>query len=369
MRLQAQARATETSRSAAPLCAERPSAPPLSASVLINLGVCYARHGLYSQAALAYKRAIKIDPHSIPAWTDLGLAYFKAGQFSAAVPPLRQVLEYDLHSFQARTLLAMSYYSLSDFGPASHQLEILMKAEPNNSTLQYLLAESYFHAHEKKPLLDLLHRLLLNSPNSPTVHMLVGEALDRLGRTAEAIEQIKAAELEAPDAPAIHFALGYLYWEQRRFTLAAPEFQREIDLNGNRAQAEAYLADISIRGGSAAKARPLAQDAVRDDPNCRLAYYDLGVIDFSQKRYAQAEGEFKRAIVLDPNRADAYYRLAQIYRLESKTDLERRMLQKFSQIHGARRATLMDEISGSVSREPRSADGRIRQGGGSQEMK
>jgi tetratricopeptide (TPR) repeat protein len=324
----------------------KPSTPPDSAAGLINLGVYYSKRGLYSRAALAYKRAIKLDPRSVPAWTDLGIAYFKAGQFSAAIPPLRQVLEYAPGSFQARTLLAMSYYSLSDFGPAGSQLEVLLKAEPNNPTLQYLLAESYLHSHQEKRLLDFLHRLLDDSPRSPAVHMLVGEALDRLGRTAQAIDQLKTAEMQTPDAAHVHFALGYLYWEDRHFTPAAAEFQQEIKLNGDRARAEGYLGDIAIRGGHLAKARSLLEDAVAHDPKLRLAQYDLGVVDVSEKKYAQAEREFKRAMVLDPNQPDAYYRLAQLYRLESRTDLERRMLQKVSQLHEATRASLMEEISG-----------------------
>jgi tetratricopeptide (TPR) repeat protein len=319
---------------------------PHSAEILIDLGVSYANEGRYSLAGAAYRRAINIDPHSIPAWMNLGLAYFKAGNFSAAITPLSKVLAYEATNLQARTLLAMSYYSVGSYGPASRQFEALLTAEPNNTTVQYLLADSYLHSHQEKCLLDFLQKLLQSSPNSATVHMLMGEAYDNLGRTSQAIEEFKAAEAEAPSMPLVHFGLGYFYWEQRLFTQAAAEFQREIDSRGNQAVAMAYLGEIALRGGNPEKAQPLLQEALRQNPKIRIAHFDLGIIYTQKKKYAQAEEELERAIALDPKRPDAFYRLAQVYRFEGKTQLEKDALGKVAQLREAERATLMEEIPG-----------------------
>jgi tetratricopeptide (TPR) repeat protein len=151
--------------------------------------------------------------------------------------------------------------------------------------------------------------------------------------------------------PLIHFGLGYFYWEQRLFDQAAAEFQREIDLGGNGAAAMAYLGDIALRKGNPAKALALLQDALRQNPKIRIAHYDLGIVYTKEKKYGQAEKELKRAIAIDPNNADGYYRLAQLYRLEDKGELERAMLAKVARLHESERSTLMDEISGRVASE------------------
>lgn len=58
------------------------------------------------------------------------------------------------------------------------------------------------------------------------------------------------------------------------------------------------------------------------------AYFDLGILDTWQKRYDQVAAEFEQAIKMKPNRADAHYQLAEVYRAPGKEQLAQEELNK-----------------------------------------
>jgi tetratricopeptide (TPR) repeat protein len=326
---------------------------PNSFQALSNLGVADAQMGKYPQAAKAYGRALRLQPNSFPLLLNLGLAYFKAGDSRSAVKPLQHAVAVQPDSFQARSLLAMSYYSQKEFSPASREFEKLIAAQPDNSTLQYLLAESYLWSGQEQQMLDFFRHVLERSPNSVTVHMLMGEADDGLGRTDEAIKEFEAAAAAlAPQQPNVHFGLGYLYWEERQYDRAAIEFQREIDAGGSVAKSKAYLGDIALHQGNQAQARTLLEEAARSFPKYRLTHYDLGVLETQEKNYDDAVSELHQAIELDPKRADAHYRLAEVFRAQGKAKLAQEELDKVAQIQASTRENLLHEISGSPPQTP-----------------
>lgn len=319
---------------------------PGSLEALNNLGVLYARMGKYRRAAGAYERALHLNPTSFPLLVNLGLVYFKSGDLRAAAGTLERAVKMRPANFQARSLLAMSYYGAKDFQDAAPEFEQLVTAKPENSTLQYLLAESYLHSGQDQKLLDYFQQLLRRSPRSATVDMLMGQADDGLDRTNEAIKEFKAAAAIAPERPDVNFGLGYLYWKNREYDMAAKAFEREISNGGDVAKSQAYLADIALKQGKPDQARALAERAIYHFPDIRIAHYDLGIIDAAEKHYAAAEAEFKQAIRLDPSRVEARYRLAEVYRAEGKISLAKAELSEVGQIHQQHSEKLLNEISG-----------------------
>jgi tetratricopeptide (TPR) repeat protein len=320
---------------------------PRSASVFINLGVAYAKLGQFSLAANAYRTALGIDPKSVPAWINLGVAEFKAGRFAHAINPLETAIQLDPSNRQAQTLLAMSHFSLHQFEPAARYFEPLLRGDPANSTIQYLLGECYFRSHQQQRLEALVQEVSKSSPDSVALHLLAGEAYDRLNRIDEAIEEFRAAEKSDPGLPRLHFYLGYLYWEEKHYAEAEAEFDAERPVpNGEGAQAEGYLADIAAKNGDTKRAEELSRSAIRKDRCARIAHLNLAIIAAQQKRWAEAENGFRTAIALDPNRADAYYRLAGVYRAQGKVEQQKAMLSKVKQVIEGQRLSAGTVLSG-----------------------
>jgi tetratricopeptide (TPR) repeat protein len=310
---------------------------------LVQQGIAYARSANYHLAELAYRRALGVDPHYLPAQINLGLAYFKSNDYEQAIPPLEQAVNEGVDSDQVHTLLAMSLYSLHRYEAASRHYEVLFIRQPANTMLEYLLAESYMRSHQTDRLPGFMQQLRAAAPDSPVIYMLAGEQYDRLGQTDKAIDEFLKAEAAAPEMPMIHFALGYFYWEQHLTDKAAEQFRAEAGLkDGEVSQAKAYLGDIALSDGRDAAAERILRDSLAIDPMVRIAQYDLGVICAQTMKPSEAIEHFESAVELDPKRADAYYQLARVYGKLGKRDRQRALLAQVKQLHETEDANLVN---------------------------
>ena len=96
------------------------------------------------------------------------------------------------------------------------------------------------------------------------------------GKVDEAITAIKEARVESPE-----------------------------DLNLLLAEAQLY-----IKLEKMDKFGELMEEAVKMDPNNPALLFNLGVVNYGEKKYPEAEGYYKKAIELDPTYRDAYLNLA-----------------------------------------------------------
>ncbi len=85
----------------------------------------------------------------------------------------------------------------------------------------------------------------------------------------------------------------------------------------------AAIVDQAIKlqsAGDAASARKLYVQAIQKDPQNKLAYYNIGLIDQSQGRVDDAENEYRLAIAVDGKFANALFNLAIIRTAKGATD-------------------------------------------------
>jgi Tfp pilus assembly protein PilF len=69
------------------------------------------------------------------------------------------------------------------------------------------------------------------------------------------------------------------------------------------AETEAELAGLHLWTLDLAGARPLVKEALKDDPKLGLAHEEMGFLNFSEEKNAEALNEFSQANALDPNLA------------------------------------------------------------------
>jgi tetratricopeptide (TPR) repeat protein len=86
--------------------------------------------------------------------------------------------------------------------------------------------------------------------------------------------------------------------------------------------------------------------AIAHQKDIRIAHLDLGVIYSDQKRYQEAVSQLKQAIALDPERADAHYRLARVYRESGDPTQAAAQLEIVKQLHEKTNEDLIVKISG-----------------------
>ncbi len=323
----------------------RPSNPEPYA----HLGLLEARQAHYKEAAADYRKALAIGP-GIPALhLNLGLALFKDGDLKGAIqefePLLKQTPESSPDNLRLTILVGMAHYGLAEYSQAAPYLKSASERDPDNLSLLLALAHSYLWSQQFNYVMDVYHRILALNAESAEADMLAGEALDEMKDSDGAIKMFRAAAAVNPKEPEVHFGLGYLFWVRKQYPEALVEFQAELDLNPNHAQALTYLGDCDLVLTHPALAQPLLEKAIQVDPGIALAHLDLGSIDADAGRQNDALRELVAAEKLAPNDVNVHWRLGRLYRAMGKKEEAEAEFGKAKSINQAADAAVVNKIS------------------------
>src|SRR5262249_19241407 len=123
-----------------------------------NLGLLQLRKGDRSAAEQAFRRAVDVDPKSIPARLSLGNFYWAAGDRAGAEREMKAALALDPKSPDANRTLA-AFYSIS--GPAADAEPYLktFAAVSTNVDPKLALADFYLSAGRAKEAVAVLEPL------------------------------------------------------------------------------------------------------------------------------------------------------------------------------------------------------------------
>jgi type IV pilus assembly protein PilF len=177
-------------------------------------------------------------------------------------------------------------------------------------------------------------------------HIRIGEANIQAGQYTQALKELLEAEKLTPDNPRIHYDLGIAYDRKGFSEDAVKEFQKAIALKPDYSEALNYLGtlyltrgryDEAIQSFNRALANPLYEtpsvalynmgralrakgdtraayatfsEAVRKEPNSYLVpilELNMGVIDYQEGSYREAERHLARTVERAPDLAEGYY--------------------------------------------------------------
>jgi tetratricopeptide (TPR) repeat protein len=204
---------------------------------------------------------------------------------------------------------AKCYATLGDEGKAFTTLEGLAKRFPTDADVLYLRAKLHMKAFN-----DATLAMFQGAPASYRVHELSGEVLEVQNRYSEAAaEYRKAIELNAA-APELHYRLGRAILLESHnpeaLERAASEFSAELKLSPEDAACEFQLGQIAQVKGSADEARPHFERAVALSPGFVQALIALAKLSPHEK----AIPLLNKAVALQPANESAHYALLTAYR-------------------------------------------------------
>jgi len=178
-------------------------------------------------------------------------------------------------------------------------------------------------------------------------HIRIGEANIQAGQYPQALKALQEAEKLTPDDPKVHYDLGLAYDRMEFIDEAVKEFQKAIALKPDYSEALNYLGTIYLEKQGKyeeaivlfkrALANPLYEtpalplynmgracvakgdlkgayasfsEAIRKEPRTHLMpvlELNLGVIDYRQGIYLEAERHLQKSVERAPNLAEAHY--------------------------------------------------------------
>jgi len=216
----------------------------------------------------------------------------------------------------------MMVYGRSDLATkAIQEFRAAVEADPTSEYLTSGLAELYDKTGRKHDAVLEVQDILKRDPNNLQAHKLLGSIyLRSLGEEQssegsqntlhDAIEQYQEITKLEPDSVDDHLLLGRLYRLNNDLPKAETEFKTAVKLDPNSEEAVTTLAYLyNVEGDSTRAAQVLM--SIPDVSRSAKLYSMLGSTYEQQKQYKDAIKAFRRAIELDRDNLDAMRGLAE----------------------------------------------------------
>ena len=174
------------------------------------------------------------------------------------------------------------------------------------------IGAAHIQAGQYTPALKELLEAEKLTPDDPTVHYYLGIAYERKGFVDDAVKEFQKAIALKPDYSEAHNFLGTIYLARGSYDEAIASFNKalvnplyetpSVPLYN---MGRAYKAKGDLRGAYAS-----FSEAIRKEPNTYLMpvlELNLGVIDYQQASYYEAEKHLARSVQLAQNLAEGHY--------------------------------------------------------------
>jgi tetratricopeptide (TPR) repeat protein len=254
------------------LLAEAYERNPDSPELLKTLARISFQNQNYWNAAIAYKKAEKLQPLDDP----------------------------------SRFSLAMAYIVLDHRDWAQPELQTLAEANPANPLYLYWLGRLDYDNQRFADAIEKFDRVLALDPSFVRAYDNLGLSLEAAGRQDEALEVFEKA----------------IEWNRKQ-TFPSPW----PSLN---------LGTMLYRLGRVEEAEPHLREAVRNDPELAQAQYQLGALLENRGESERAIEHLTRAAELDPADPKPHYALGRLYRRLGNEQKARAELARFSELDGKR---------------------------------
>jgi len=242
------------------------------------------------------KKAFLLDPNSQQIGDDLAEIYYQSQRIRDAVTEANSILSKDPDNLAARRLLARIYVrTLGDMSNTSGQRDTvahaaeqyreILRLDPTDTDAALWLARLYRLQNDQDKAESVLRALLGREPaNESGVEQLTQLLLDE-GKSQEAISSLQGILQRAPTP--------------RMWELLGDAYNQIHDL------------------ANAEQAYRKASEAQPGDVNHRK---ELAQILLGEEKFPEALDQFQRLSQMDPDDADNYLRLAEIYRQLKQLD-------------------------------------------------
>jgi tetratricopeptide (TPR) repeat protein len=231
-------------------------------------------------AERAYQEVLKLAPDWAEALVNLGIVNNRQGKMDEAIAAFTRAGAINPQLLGAQLNLAITYFRAKRFREAEGPLRRALAIDPANNQAAGLLILSMFALDRHPEVIDLGEAMLRTAPSDASVLELVGRAWLKLRRYDKAVPVLETRAKVVPVTADIFMLLGEARDNAGDSEGAIREFRRAISAS--------------------------------DSAGVSELHYALGYVFWKQRRYDEAEIEFRRELARDKNHARSIYYLGNI---------------------------------------------------------
>jgi tetratricopeptide (TPR) repeat protein len=297
----------------------------------------YGRSELANKAIEEYRQAIDADPTSEYLTSALAELYAKTGRIRDAVMEAQDILKRDPTNLEAHKLLGRIYLrSLGDVQAgqgsqnvlklAVEQYEQITKIEPNNVDDHLLLGRLYRLNNDLQKAENEFKTAVKLEPDSEEAVTTLAYLYNEEGDTARAGEVLSSIP-DAARSAKLYSALGYTYEQQKQYKNAINAYRKAIELDRDNLDAIRGLAQNLVNDGQTDAA--LEQYKIIADANPEDAQTYLRIAEIYRKsgKFDQALESLKKAGSMVQDSVEVPYNIAAVYQAQGRYDEAIQVLQ------------------------------------------
>jgi tetratricopeptide (TPR) repeat protein len=297
----------------------------------------YGRSDLASKATEEYRLAIDADPSSEFLTSALAELYVKTGRIADAVKEAQDIIKRDPKNLEAHKLLGRIYLrSLGDMpgGTGSDnmlhlaidQYEQITKLDPDSVDDHLLLGRLYRLNNDlQKAEGELKTAIKLDASSEEAVTTLAMLYTDE-GDTAHALKVLSSIPDSARSAK-LYAALGAAYEQRKDYKSAIDAYKHAIVLDRDNLDAIRGLAENLLNDGQLDASLEQYKVIADSNPEDAQTYVRMAEIYRRQAKYDLALESLKHADTLVPDTMDVPYSMASVYQAQGRYDDAIKLLQ------------------------------------------
>ena len=312
---------------------------PESFEAQYQLASFYLEQGKLRAALPHLQRAFAIDPTHYECSHDLALALLETGKLDEARAQIARMMGAK-ETAELHNLLGNVEERAGNFLAAAEEYQRAAHMVPTEEHL-FDWGNNLLHLHAYEEAAQVFTASIARHPQSARLHVGLGISQYSRGQYEDAVKSFCQAADLAPSDPRPYQFLGEMYG-------VAPALGGEVTrrlagfakAHPRNALAQFHYAMNLWKGQPSApqpadmrRVEALLRQAVTLDRRFAKGFLELGILLSDERRYKEAIQELQRATRLEPDLAQAHYRLAQAYQRTGQEALAAKELDTFERLN------------------------------------
>src|SRR5215475_11195405 len=296
----------------------------------------YGRSDLATKATEEYRLAIEADPSSEFLTSALAELYVKTGRIADAVKEAQDIIKRDPKNLEAHRLLGRIYLRSLGDSPGSNgsdnilklaidQYEQITKLDPESVDDHLLLGRLYRLNNDLTKAETELKTAIKIDPTSEEAVTTLALLYTDEGDTAHALKVLSSIPDSARSAK-LYSALGAAYEQRKDYKNAIDAYKHAIVLDRDNLDAIRGLAENLLNDGQLDASLEQYKVIADSNPEDAQTYVRMAEIYRRQGKYDLALENLKRADTLVPDTMDVPYSIAAVYQAQGRYDDAARIL-------------------------------------------
>jgi tetratricopeptide (TPR) repeat protein len=252
------------------------------------------QQGKNAEAEAAWRSIAKARPTSPEPYAHLGLLEARQERYKEAVPLYRKALALGPAIPSVRLNLGLALFKSGDLKAAIQEFEPLLKNDPDNQQLTTLIGMAHYG----------------------------------LAEYAQAAPYLKEAAAHDAKSLPLRLALAHSYLWSKQFQYVLDVYHEILELDPNSAEADMLAGEALDEMKDNEGSTNMFRAAVKANPKEPNAHFGLGYLLWTQKRYAEAAGEFQAELANDPDHIQSMLHLADTKMQMNQMDDAKPLLEK-----------------------------------------